>query len=53
MWDYLYMFFISGEVAPCETSDCVIESRAADITYSQGYVVESYYTSIRLNIIYS
>ena len=38
------MFFISSDVASCETSDRVIESRASDVTYSQGYVAESYYT---------
>ena len=28
--------FNSNDVAPCETSDRVIESRASDVTYSQG-----------------
>ena len=28
--------FVSGDVAHCETSDRVIESRASDVTYSQG-----------------
>ena len=45
------MFFISSDVAPCETSDRVIESRASDVTYSEGYVAESYYTTIGLNIV--
>ena len=45
------MCLIPGVVAPCETSDRVIESRASDVTYSQGYVAESYYTSIQLNIV--
>ena len=40
------MCFISGDVAPCETSDLVIESRASDVTYSKGYVAVSNETSI-------
>ena len=47
------MFFISSDVAPCETSDRVIESLASDVTYSQGYVEKSYYTTIRLEIVQS
>ena len=30
------MFFISGDVAHCDTSDRAIKSRASDVTYSQG-----------------
>ena len=33
----LFLFhYVSGDVAHCETSDRVIESRASDVTYSQG-----------------
>ena len=33
----LYFFiYVSGDVAPCETFDRVIKSRASDVTYSQG-----------------
>ena len=28
--------YVSGDVAPCEMSDRVIESRASDVAYSQG-----------------
>ena len=47
----MYMFFISGDVAHCETSNRVVGSRALDITYSEEYVATSYETSIRLNIV--
>ena len=30
------MFYISGDVAHYETSDCAIKMRASDVTYSQG-----------------
>ena len=30
------MCLISGDVAPCETSDHMFESCASDVTYSQG-----------------
>ena len=40
------MCLISGDVAMCETSNRVIESRAPDVTYSEGYVATSYHTSI-------
>ena len=53
VWDYFYFVLISGDIAPCETSDRVIESRALDVTYSQGYVATSYYMSIQLNGVYS
>ena len=36
MWDYFYCILISSDVAPRETSDRVIESRASAITYSDG-----------------
>ena len=36
MWDYLYLFLISGDVAHCEMSDRVIESRESDVSYPQG-----------------
>ena len=38
--------FVSGEVAHCETSDRVIESRASNVTYLRGYKAESYWTTI-------
>ena len=49
MWDYFFFILISGDVTHGETSDRVIESRVSDVTYSGGYVVTSYYTSIQLN----
>ena len=32
----MFFIYVSGDVAQCETSDRVIESRALDVTYSQG-----------------
>ena len=48
MWDNVPLFFISVDVATCETSDCIIESRVSDVTYSKGYVAISYQASIQL-----
>ena len=31
-----FFIYVSGDLAQCETSDCVIESHALDVTYSQG-----------------
>ena len=31
-----FFIYVSGDVALCETFDCVIESRASDVTYSDG-----------------
>ena len=36
MWDDFYFILISSDVAHGETSDCVIESRASDVSYSEG-----------------
>ena len=31
-----FFIYVSGDMASCETSNRVIESRASDVTYSQG-----------------
>ena len=31
-----FIIYVSGDVVQCETFDCVIESRASDVTYSKG-----------------
>ena len=38
MLDYFHFNLILGDVAMRETSDRMIESRALDVTYSDGYV---------------
>ena len=35
VWDYLYVFFISRDVAHCETYDRAIKLPMSDVTYSQ------------------
>ena len=38
MSDYFHFNLILGDVGMRETSDRMIESRASDVTYSDGYV---------------